>query len=565
MNRGLLAAPERRRFGEARPESSGRVSFRHSMNLRPLLPLIFCLTLPVTAQSTDQGQMLIDRGTAHETAGRLDDAARDYEAARKVAERTGDRSLLATALLQIGYLHYYRGEMNDALVDLQRAYELAKANGDAKGMRLALTDIAHIYADPKVGQYDRAVEYYRQVLPEYEAAGDRTNAADTLFNIGSTLERKGDLGAALEWYRRALAAEEKLGRRGEAAFVKRSIGVTLGKLDRPAEALPLLDEALRVFVESRDADRAMAVRQSRGIIYRRLGRYDAAIADLETTRRWFSEQKNTRFLEKSEDELAAAYASAGRWREAYAARTRHNALQRDLAEKLREEHTARLRVQFDAERKEQENRALIRENAAAERIGRLQTIVLILGAAIIAVLVYLAVRLVRDARRMRVMAMTDELTRLPNRRHLLSVAEEQLARSRATGEAFCIVAIDVDHFKRINDTHGHAAGDVVLQRIAHACRATLRPGDRIGRTGGEELSVLLPATRAQDAMAAAERLRAAVDTLDCDDIAPNLRVTISLGVAEWKGHETLARVAARADELLYRAKQEGRNRVAAAA
>ena len=501
------------------------------------LPLVLCLALAASAQPA---RTIFERGKAHEEAGRLDAAARDYETVRAAAERAGDQQLLAEALVHVGYVQYYRGEMNEALVSLQRAYDL----GDAKPRRAALEAIAHVYADSKVAQYDRAVEYYRQLLGEFEAAGEGTNVADTLFNLGSTLDRKGDHKAALDWFRRALAAEERLGRRDEAAFVKRSIGITLGSLDRPAEALPLLDDALRVFVEKNDNERAMAVRQSRGIIYRKLGRYAEAIADLETTRPWFTKQKNVRFLEKSEEELAAAYAAAGRWRDAYAARTRHNALQRELAEKLREEQTARMRVRFDAEKKEQENRALL-------RVRRLQWIVLVLSAAIIVVLALLF-------RRMRAMALTDELTRLSNRRHFLAMGEVQ----RASGEPFSVVAIDVDHFKRINDSYGHAAGDAVLQRVAQACRAALRPGDRIGRTGGEELSVILPGTREEGAALVAERLRVAVESLDFRDVDPVLRVTISLGVAEWNGNETLARVTARADERLYRAKEEGRNRVA---
>jgi diguanylate cyclase (GGDEF)-like protein len=124
------------------------------------------------------------------------------------------------------------------------------------------------------------------------------------------------------------------------------------------------------------------------------------------------------------------------------------------------------------------------------------------------------------------------------------------------------VAFDIDHFKRINDTWGHAAGDVVLQRIANACRIALRPGDRIGRTGGEEFTLVLPSTRSRDAILVAERLREAVEAIDCTDIDPALRVTISLGVAEWtEADATLARITARADEMLYRAKNRGRNRV----
>jgi diguanylate cyclase (GGDEF)-like protein len=536
------------------------------MNRWYLLPLLLTIVAPLGAQpkvATPTARALLDRGAALEKAGRLDEASRDYEAARAAAQRTGDRALLGKALQSLGFVQYYRGDTNAGLVNLRRAYEIESAAGDAEGQRETLSTIAHIYAEERVAQYDRAIEYYRQVLPQYEAAGEPEGVADTLFNIGSTYERKNDLAAALDWYGRALAAEEKLGRKGDAAFVKRSIGVTLGKLGRGAEALPLFDEALRAFANGSYAEGAMQVRQSRGIVLRRLGRLDAAIEDLEVSREWFASQKNTRFLQKTEEELALAYSMAGRYREAYDARTRDGALQRELAVKLRENDTARLRVQFDAEKKEQENRALLRQNVAATRIRRLQTTTLILGATVILALAYLAVRLVRDSRRMRAMAMTDDLTRLPNRRNIMVLAEEQQQHSRASGHPLSLIALDIDHFKRINDEFGHGVGDTVLQRVAHACRAALRPNDRIGRTGGEEFLVVLPSTRERDAVTVAERLRASVEAIDCSDIDPSIRVTISLGVAEWTSNETLGHLTAHADEVLYRAKREGRNRVAA--
>ena len=536
------------------------------MSHRILLFVCALLLLPAFGQPADEAagvEALLASGAKHEEAGRLDAAARDYAAALAAAEVSGDRKQLATASIAAGYLQYYRGAMDDALVDLRRGYDLLGELGDEVGQRTALAYIAHVYADAKVGEYARAIELYQQLLPQYEAAGASTSVADTLFNIASTYERKDELKAALDWYQRALVAEQAIPRADEAAFIKRSIGVTLGKLGRPAEALPLFAEAIGVFSAAGATDEVMMVRQSRGIVYRKLKRLPQAIDDLEATQRWFAESKNARFLEKTEEELAAAYADAGRWREAYEARSRHAALQRELADQQREEHSARLRVQFDTERAEQQTRGLLKERAAAERIDRLQSAVLALGAAIIVVLGFAITRLVRDRRRMRDMAMTDELTRLPNRRHLLAVAEAQLDRVRASDGTFALVALDVDHFKRINDQHGHAAGDLVLRRVAHACRTALRPTDLLGRTGGEEFFAVLPATRAADAAEVAERLRGAVEQLRFQTTDPALRVTISLGVAEWQAGDTLVRLMARADERLYRAKDAGRNRVVA--
>jgi diguanylate cyclase (GGDEF)-like protein len=506
-----------------------------------------------------RGRMLSCRGIALEDLGRLADADRDYVEARDIARQLDDRELLAETLVQHGYVQYYNGEHAAALPELQLAYRINTEMRRPEGRRHALEAMAHIYADSKVGQFDTAIEYYLQLLPEFEASGAATDAADTLFNLGSTHDRKGNYEEALRWYNRALVAERRLGRADDVASIHRSMGVTLSQMGRGTEAMEFFDKAIGYHRRAGSEEGMAQVRQSRGIANRRLGRLPQAIADLEASRNHFARNRNARFEEKSQDELAIAYAAAGRWREAFEARTAHEKLQLDLATKQREDQTSRLRVQFDTAKKEQENRDLL-------RIRRLQNIVLALSAAVMLALIGLVVRHFSMARRMRVLAMTDELTRLPNRRHLFATAHDQLQHAQRGGEPFSIVVFDIDHFKRINDTWGHATGDQVLQRVAHACRSAIRPQDAIGRTGGEEFMVVLPDTTATEAARVAERLRVVVEEIDCSDIDPSLRVTISLGVAQRiESEETLTKIAGRADDVLYRAKESGRNRVEIAA
>jgi diguanylate cyclase (GGDEF)-like protein len=157
--------------------------------------------------------------------------------------------------------------------------------------------------------------------------------------------------------------------------------------------------------------------------------------------------------------------------------------------------------------------------------------------------------------------MTDEHTRLPNRRAFFTHAEESLARARRGGEPLSLLALDIDHFKRINDTHGHEVGDRVLQRVAHGARSALRAADVVGRTGGEEFLALLPRTGPADAAEVAERLRRAVERLAVADLAAGLAVTVSVGVASLASGESIEDLVRRADAALYRAKQSGRNRV----
>ncbi|HEX5726278.1 MAG TPA: GGDEF domain-containing protein, partial [Longimicrobiaceae bacterium] len=179
-----------------------------------------------------------------------------------------------------------------------------------------------------------------------------------------------------------------------------------------------------------------------------------------------------------------------------------------------------------------------------------------------AALVLLAVRQLRSARTLRVTALTDELTGLPNRRHLWRVAGDQVRAARRQGAGFAVLAMDIDRFKAINDSYGHDAGDAVLRRVAEGVRASLREVDTVGRVGGEEFVAILPGAGTAAATEVAERLRASVEGLDFSDLHPALRVTLSVGATVWRAEDAgVAATLKRADESLYRAKSLGRNRV----
>jgi len=508
------------------------------------------------------------RGYGHDAAGQTGLSAADYDFAIAEGRRLRDPSILAAALMFRGEQRYYRGELGDALEELNEAYALYSRLRNEGRLRYALNAIANLYADERVAQYDRALEYYRQLLASHQAAGSRDGVATAYFNLGSTLERKGDPAAALGYYRRALEIERALGDAGDVAECQRAIGVVLGKLGRAGEALRWLDQALAYYGRTGQAESIARTRLSRGVALRRLGRPAEALAELDAAAVRFTATRNDRYLETVQAERALAFAALGDWRGAYEARAAQIKLRGALDTRLREQTTSRLRVQFDSEKKEQENRALVRENALrgralrdAARIRSLQTAVIGLGVAIIAILGVLVVRHVQNERRLRTLALTDELTRLPNRRALLAVAEERVDRARQGMGPLSVLALDVDHFKRINDAFGHEVGDRVLHRVATACRAAIRRDDVIGRTGGEEFVVVMPGADAQVAVEVAERLRGAVERVDWSEIDPQLRVTVSVGAAQWvPADDGFADVARRADDSLYRAKERGRNR-----
>ncbi|MGZ5198214.1 MAG: putative bifunctional diguanylate cyclase/phosphodiesterase [Telluria sp.] len=159
------------------------------------------------------------------------------------------------------------------------------------------------------------------------------------------------------------------------------------------------------------------------------------------------------------------------------------------------------------------------------------------------------------------LAIRDELTGSHNRRHLIDLIEQERERVVNGGHAFCICLLDIDHFKRINDTYGHAAGDTVLQSFALTVQKKIRETDCFGRYGGEEFLLMLPNTSLDDAMLFAERVRQTVERLAFADVSAELRVSVSIGVAQFHNGETIGQTVSRADEALYVAKSSGRNRV----
>lgn len=162
------------------------------------------------------------------------------------------------------------------------------------------------------------------------------------------------------------------------------------------------------------------------------------------------------------------------------------------------------------------------------------------------------------------LSLKDPLTGLGNRRHFRSVQERTIDGVARSGDPALLLMLDIDHFKKVNDTHGHQAGDQVLQAVARCVASCVRPMDTVARYGGEEFSVVLPNCHTAFGATVAERIRATVEALVIT-VSPtlSLRVTISIGGAyapEWV-RSTAKLWTERADVQLYRAKNEGRNRV----
>jgi diguanylate cyclase (GGDEF)-like protein len=158
--------------------------------------------------------------------------------------------------------------------------------------------------------------------------------------------------------------------------------------------------------------------------------------------------------------------------------------------------------------------------------------------------------------------MTDELTGLANRRSFFSQCKDEFKRAQRYRVPFSLLMLDIDEFKKINDTYGHDAGDQMLQCIAHTLRNKIREIDLLARLGGEEFGILLPNTKAEDASCLAERLRLAVEEQTCSAQESEMKVTVSIGITTFRDDmQNFEDVLKIADSAMYLAKNGGRNRI----
>ena len=163
---------------------------------------------------------------------------------------------------------------------------------------------------------------------------------------------------------------------------------------------------------------------------------------------------------------------------------------------------------------------------------------------------------------LRRLATTDALTGIANRRRLIELGVQELQRAQRTDDPVCVMMLDIDHFKHINDSYGHPAGDAVIQALANLCSDSIRTVDAVGRLGGEEFAILLPITEGPGALELAERLRLRVAAYAVPWEGTTIQFTISIGVAQRDAQSAdFAALIGLADQALYLAKNAGRNRV----
>lgn len=478
-----------------------------------------------------------------------------------VANQAPDSSLKtkATSVLinLLGVEHRYE----EAFEYLDRALESLPKVPDREARAHILGEASQLLSE--AGQYDLAAGYARQIIAEYPTG--RHNCLGHMFELHADIrDGQNPISRALfqDGIDRCLAVGEKLA----ADNIRRDMALLAMQQNRTDDAIAILE---RYYAEVKGLQFPDLLAQYDVLLAKAYWnkndiplaqKYAMAAADIA------SRSNLTESLVNAYQMLYQIERQYGDLRAALAYHEKYVAADKEHLDDIREKALAYQVVEREVQAKKGELDALNKQNQILQLQQALDRKAVITGRLYIALLLsvlasiaFWLYRLKRSQLRFMRLARRDGLTGIFNRQHFMEEAEHSLRYVAKSMRGACLILIDLDHFKVINDTHGHVAGDTVLKRAVAVCQCHLNSCDVFGRIGGEEFGILLPECTLIQALERAERIRLAMQQVDSDDDIP---VTASFGIAATAHYGyVLRRLLIAADSALYRAKHEGRNRV----
>ena len=530
--------------------------------------------------------------------GRLDEALARFDRALAIRRAIGDALGEAETLVQLSSAQRNRGDYAHALESLLDSLAIRRRLGDSGHVEAGLRALGVFYRE--VEDYDQAQAVLDEALRQAEAQPDPLAAAPILGSLAALYNDRAQPNQALVMAGRALALDEHYGNRPGVALDELERGRALLGLERTNEAQVALDRAQSYARAMGQPFLAARASLALALVAEQRGDADTAATLLDEARRQFGSEDARPFLLQTVAALERIAAQRGDWHAAFEASRQRGELREDLLGVQSSRRLAALGAEFERSRQQQRIALLEKDNEIqALALSREGLRLWLYGATLAALAGWIAWLSYRYhvVRRLNAMllernreiaaqrellaganrqletqatelfeaAITDPLTGIYNRGHLLSRLRDDIVQAERDRSPLSLLMTDFDHFKQVNDRHGHLFGDRVLRGAVDRIRTTLRTGDFVGRYGGEELIVVLPRTQRAAALEVAQRLRHAV--ADHAETIDGVRVglTVSIGVATLDDVDlpSVEALVDAADVALYRAKAGGRNRVIA--
>lgn len=533
--------------------------------------------IPPTASPHFITDLTLCRSWFLQLSGDMDGAMEGYNLSVKRAYEHEDLKLIADSRSIRGALYSYIGDFSAALDDLVTAQDLYESLNLSGWANINLADVATSFR--RYGDPQSAIRYYTKLKALYLKNNNQEQAMYVNSDIGLALDELGEHQQAVDNFLVSYQYFKEHQQEKVAATMATNIAYSLIKLNRLNEAEKYLIEADTVINEKDLTDYSFMKLFMADIKFQQ-ARYKEALTELEQGEKAFRTLQNNRGLTQLLQLKSNIYVAMNDLSAAYGALQEFVTLTKKVDGNSLSHHTTELKVKFDTSRIESENQRLIenqnlkeQELALLEKNKSLQHIILLLAGFILTIVSIFAYKQVHRNRQLQVIALTDYLTKLPNRRHIYAQAAKYFQQALKHQSPFSVIIFDADHFKKINDNFGHELGDRALMTIANAGRALSGNKDLVGRIGGEEFLILLPNTDATRALALAHQLQNHISRLSAQNLPAELKLTVSAGVATLEPQNNtedayqdkdFATLLKRADNALYEAKNAGRNCVKSA-
>ena len=525
----------------------------------------------------DQARLLALRAELYRDRGELEQARADAAQARELAMQSGEIDILAESLRVLGTIQAEAGQVSTALEYFHEGWMLVDDQSTSRvKLRLAIAlGVGHQMLE----NHSRAIVYLERALDLARRLHDRAQEATILGNLAIARCQTEGLEASLALHEQALAIFKEIDHPVGIATQLANICDRCAELVRTDRALAACQEAETRLTSLGNVRLLAGVRGVLGTIYQQQGNLDAALgAYLQALE--LAEGRIPTVERDLLERLAGLHIQRSEPEQALAVYQRYLAVREVLWEERNRQTVEELEVQYELRERERELRLAqaeselqsIRLNQQSRRL-----IFALLALILLVILFLILLRNNREWARLQTilaernreleeavqtigqLATRDPLTELCNRRAFINLAGQEMARARRNGHPIGVLMVDIDHFKHLNDEHGHAIGDLVLKEIANVLRTHLREPDIPCRWGGEEFVILLPDTGPEEALKIAERARQAIDQTTIEVDGSSLHVTVTIGVAALE--EDLDRAIDAADQAMYAGKAAGRNRV----
>ncbi|WP_298441992.1 diguanylate cyclase [uncultured Ferrimonas sp.] len=469
-------------------------------------------------------------------------------------------------LLEIGNGLVLFGQNEEALPFVKQASRLFQAHNDQRNLDVASGSLANIHS--QLGNNTLATQSYLQLLNSPDDGLSPMDRSVLLYNVGASYKNQEDYVNAQRYLQQARALSVSLQDEIGVAYVDLLLAEQQLEQQQYQHALNQLEQVAPIFTHQRSVHTHLELQRYKAQALLGLNRFDEAEQLLDYVAIELDPNEPSKGLQHYFQLRYQLAEQRGQYQQALAAYQQYADLKVTRADKARESTVQQLMVEFGVEQAAATNKLLEQNNQLKQgQINQVENeitilyLLVIVGGLISVSIVLFWYREVLTRRQLQQMAMQDFLTGAPNRRAVIAYAKKCLSAAIRNQQPLCIAIVDLDHFKRINDNHGHDVGDKMLQRFSHICATELRNEDQFGRFGGEEWLLVFPGTQLEQLPRIFERLRSKLQADGMGD-EQDFTLTFSMGGAQW--HNALLELddlIKAADDNVYQAKQQGRDRL----